>query len=60
MLKTDWPVLLRHMETALAAAFPVKELAVGAEGTAVGVAVVGNISKKKLVLFLLIPFLPPK
>jgi len=42
MLKTDWPALLRHVETALAAAFLVKELAAGAEGMAVGVAMVGD------------------
>jgi len=42
MLKTNWPVLLRCMETALAAAFLVEELAAGAEGTAVGVAMVGD------------------
>jgi len=42
MLKTDWPVLLRHVETALAAAFPVEELAAGAEGMVVGVAMVGD------------------
>jgi len=42
MLKTDWPALLRHVLTALAAAFPVEELAADAEGTAVGVAVVGD------------------
>ena len=41
-MKTDWPALLRHVETPLAAAFLVEELAAGAKGMVVGVAVVGD------------------